>query len=187
MVAPHTDSQFVSGKQSLWIDQRWRPTDASDKDSNRSEAKLLANHHLVNGELSEATDYAEVDPQNLTTFYNTTNKGLALHPHPQTLLQLQQQQMLAAQQQPDLTPYATTTLIQRRPNYVSLSKDSLSTSNEMFHFIANKMEYMRHRVSNMALLPTSLPLVISIIYVYSFNWVFRYKISWFRFRSIIVC
>ncbi len=156
MVAPHSDSQFVSGKQSLWIDQRWRPTDASDKDSNRSEAKLLANHHLVNGELSEGTDYAEVDPQNLTTFYNTTNKGLALHPHPQTLLQLQQQ-MQAAQQQPDLTPYATTTLIQRRPNYVSLSNDSLSTSNEMFHFIGNKMVYMRHHVSYMALLPTSLP------------------------------
>ncbi|ODM93984.1 Roundabout 2 [Orchesella cincta] len=133
MVAPHTDSQFVSGKQSLWIDQRWRPTDASDKDSNRSEAKLLANHHLVNGELGETTDYAEVDPQNLTTFYNTSNKGLSLHPHPQTLLQLQQQQM-QAQQQPDLTPYATTTLIQqRRPNYDPLPSNPISLTKNMLN------------------------------------------------------
>lgn len=112
VVAPHTTNEFVSGKQSLWIDQRWRPTDPSDKDSNRSEAKLLTNHHMMNGDLSETTDYAEVDPHNLTTFYNNSNKGLM---HPQFLHQLQQQQ------QPDLTPYATTTLIQqRRPNYVSL-------------------------------------------------------------------
>ena len=103
VVAPHTDSQFVNGKQSLWIDQRWRPTDGSDKDSNRSEAKLLSNHIHPNGDgmPPEATDYAEVDPQNLTTFYNNSNKG----------------QMMFGPQ-PDLTPYATTTLIQRRPNYV---------------------------------------------------------------------
>lgn len=113
-VAPHADSQFVSGKQSLWIDQRWRPSDASDKDSNRSEAKLLSNHHLMTGEMTEATDYAEVDPQSLTTFYNTTNKAGMMQMHPQFLHQYQMQQ-----QQQDLTPYATTTLIQqRRPNYV---------------------------------------------------------------------
>jgi hypothetical protein len=114
VVAPHTDSQFVSGKQSLWIDQRWRPSDSNnDKDSNRSEAKLLSNHHLMTGEM---TDYAEVDTQNLTTFYNTTNKAGVMQMHPQFLHQYQMQQQ---QQQQDLTPYATTTLIQqRRPNYV---------------------------------------------------------------------
>lgn len=145
MVAPHTDSQFVSAKQSLWIDQRWRPTDASDKDSNRSEAKLLANHPMVNGDLAEATDYAEVDPQNLTTFYNTTNKGLALHPHPQTLLHLQQQQL---QQQPDLTPYATTTLIQqRRPNYVSqleIVKPIIPASSILWSIKCEHIEYQRN-------------------------------------------
>ncbi len=106
-MAPHTDSQFVSAKQSLWIDQRWGTVDPNDKDSSRSKAKLLSGH--PNGDLTEATDYAEVDPHSLTTFYNNScsnNKG-----------QLHHQQMLQLQQ-PDLTPYATTTLIQRRPNYV---------------------------------------------------------------------
>ncbi|CAG7832052.1 unnamed protein product [Allacma fusca] len=114
VVAPHTDSQFVSGKQSLWIDQRWRPTETSDKDSNRSEAKLLSNHIHPNGDMltTEATDYAEVDPQNLTTFYNNSNKG---------------QMMLGPQ--PDLTPYATTTLIQqRRPNYDPLPGNGLGVT-----------------------------------------------------------
>ncbi|XP_035715206.1 roundabout homolog 2 isoform X2 [Folsomia candida] len=143
VVAPHTDSQFVSGKQSLWIDQRWRPSDASDKDSNRSEAKLLSNHHLMNGEMTEATDYAEVDPQNLTTFYNTTSKGgVMMQMHPQFLHQYQVQQ----QQQQDLTPYATTTLIQqRRPNYdplpsnpVSLAKNLMNESRESDQFSSGR-------------------------------------------------
>ena len=97
-VAPHSNSQYVSGKQTLWIDQRWRPNDPCDKDSNRSDAKLLTSH-LNNDMMTDVTEYAEVDPHNLTTFYG----GPLL------------------QQQPDLTPYATTTLIQqRRPAYVSL-------------------------------------------------------------------
>lgn len=105
VVAPHNNPQFTSGKQSLWIDQRWGGADTNDKDSSRSKTKLLTNHLSV--DVPEGTDYAEVDPHNLTTFYNGVNG--------------KNQQQILHLQQPDLTPYATTTLIQRRPNYVRFS------------------------------------------------------------------
>jgi hypothetical protein len=79
---------------------------------------------MSTGELSETTDYAEVDPQNLTTFYNNATNGKGLQIHPQYLHQMQQQMQGGGG--PDLTPYATTTLIQqRRPNYVRRNRDRL--------------------------------------------------------------
>lgn len=88
---------LMNGKETLWIDRGWRPTD--DKDSGLLETKLLNNHHGLSHDLSSnTTDYAEVDSRNLTTFYN-------------------------CRKEPDIpAPYATTTLINslpRRDNIVS--------------------------------------------------------------------
>jgi len=140
MVTPHSDSHYMNGKQTLWIDQRWEPTDiSSDKDSNRSEAKLLAGSHnnhstaylscgldgnnLIpsseHGSSNGGTaDYAEVDPQSLTTFYNNSTSSSMNHKQGGAFIPLIQQQQQSGS---DLAPYATTTLIQqqRRPQYVS--------------------------------------------------------------------
>lgn len=74
-----TQLNLINGKETLWIDRGWRQ---NDKDSNLSDIKLL-NHDLT----SNATDYAEVDTRNLSTFYSARRE----HENP--------------------TPYATTTLI----------------------------------------------------------------------------
>lgn len=81
---------LINGKETLWIDRGWR---SNDKDANLSDIKLL-NHELS----SNATDYAEVDTRNLSTFYSVRRD----HENP--------------------TPYATTTLINTMPrnNIVSI-------------------------------------------------------------------
>uniref|UniRef100_A0AAG5DUL0 Roundabout n=1 Tax=Anopheles atroparvus TaxID=41427 RepID=A0AAG5DUL0_ANOAO len=64
-------SLSMSRKDGIWIDRGWRTCD-TDKDSGLSSIKLLEGtqtHHtypLPDG----GTDYAEVDPRGLTSFYN---------------------------------------------------------------------------------------------------------------------
>nr|CAD7430496.1 unnamed protein product [Timema monikensis] len=96
---------LMNGKETLWIDRGWRPTDCStDKDSNMLETKLLNTQQ--NNELSSnATDYAEVDTCHLTTFYN-------------------------CRKEPDIpAPYATTTLINSIQREEHLENSRLFTPN----------------------------------------------------------
>jgi len=94
----------INGKESLWIDFKssigplqnnrgWRTGDM-DKDSGLSGMKLLENSQLGSsqGNYTDCgTDYAEVDPRNITSFYN-------------------------CRKSPDNpTPYATTMLINSMP------------------------------------------------------------------------
>ncbi|XP_068086117.1 protein sax-3 [Anabrus simplex] len=82
---------LMNGKETLWIDRGWRPADCADKDSSLLETKLLNNHSMSHELSSNATDYAEVGTQNLTTFYN-------------------------CRKEPEIpAPYATTTLINSIP------------------------------------------------------------------------
>lgn len=62
----------INGKESLWIDRGWRTGDV-DKDSGLSGMKLLENSQMSSsqGNYTDCgTDYAEVDPRNMSTFYN---------------------------------------------------------------------------------------------------------------------
>lgn len=83
----------INGKESLWIDRGWRTGDI-DKDSGLSGMKLLENSQMSSsqGNYTDCgTDYAEVDPRNMSTFYN-------------------------CRKSPDNpTPYATTMLISSMP------------------------------------------------------------------------
>ncbi|CRK86303.1 CLUMA_CG000071, isoform A, partial [Clunio marinus] len=83
----------INGKDSLWIDRGWRTGDI-DKDSGLSGMKLLENSQMSSsqGNYTDCgTDYAEVDPRNMSTFYN-------------------------CRKSPDNpTPYATTMLINSMP------------------------------------------------------------------------
>jgi hypothetical protein len=93
----------INGKESLWIDFKssigpiqnrgWRTGDM-DKDSGLSGMKLLENSQMgsAQGTYTDCgTDYAEVDPRNMSTFYN-------------------------CRKSPDNpTPYATTMLINSMP------------------------------------------------------------------------
>lgn len=83
----------INGKESLWIDRGWRTGDI-DKDSGLSGMKLLENSQMssTQGNYTDCgTDYAEVDPRNMSTFYN-------------------------CRKSPDNpTPYATTMLINSMP------------------------------------------------------------------------
>lgn len=94
----------INGKDSLWIDFKssigpiqhsrgWRTGDM-DKDSGLSGMKLLDNSQMgsTQGNYTDCgTDYAEVDPRNMSTFYN-------------------------CRKSPDNpTPYATTMLINSMP------------------------------------------------------------------------
>lgn len=86
----------INGKESLWIDRGWRTGDI-DKDSGLSGMKLLANSQMSSsqGNYTDCgTDYAEVDPRNMSTFYN-------------------------CRKSPDNpTPYATTMLINSMPQEI---------------------------------------------------------------------
>lgn len=86
----------INGKESLWIDRGWRTGDV-DKDSGLSGMKLLANSQMSSsqGNYTDCgTDYAEVDPRNMSTFYN-------------------------CRKSPDNpTPYATTMLINSMPQEI---------------------------------------------------------------------
>lgn len=77
----------VNCKDSLWIDRGWRTND-TDKDSGLSEMKLLQNAHLsTQSNYAESqTDYAEVDPRNMTTFYNCRTSPDNPTPYATTML-----------------------------------------------------------------------------------------------------
>ncbi|XP_049767979.1 protein sax-3-like [Schistocerca cancellata] len=96
---------LMNGKETLWIDRGWRPTDCADKDSSGLLETKLLNNQTLNHELSSnTTDYAEVDSRNLTTFYNCRKD----------------------QQQPEIpAPYATTTLINSLPRRDNLESSHL--------------------------------------------------------------
>ncbi|XP_066991291.2 roundabout homolog 2 [Anabrus simplex] len=92
---------LMNGKETLWIDRGWRPADCADKDSSLLETKLLNNHSMNHELSSNTTDYAEVDTQNLTTFYN-------------------------CRKEPDIpAPYATTTLINSIPRRDNVESNHL--------------------------------------------------------------
>lgn len=83
---------LMNGKETLWIDRGWRPAN-EDSTGICVETKLL-NNQATNHDLnSSATDYAEVDTRNLSTFYSNCRP-----------------------KEPDIpAPYATTTLINSMP------------------------------------------------------------------------
>ncbi|XP_055600686.1 protein sax-3-like isoform X2 [Uranotaenia lowii] len=59
----------IARKDCLWIDRGWRSTD-TDKDSGLSEMKLLEGSQNPGSYTDVGTDYAEVDPRSITSFYN---------------------------------------------------------------------------------------------------------------------
>ncbi|XP_062562195.1 protein sax-3 isoform X2 [Armigeres subalbatus] len=59
----------LTRKDCLWIDRGWRSTD-TDKDSGLSEMKLLEGSQNPSNYTDVSTDYAEVDPRNIVSFYN---------------------------------------------------------------------------------------------------------------------
>ncbi|XP_055631811.1 protein sax-3 isoform X2 [Toxorhynchites rutilus septentrionalis] len=62
-------SMNITRKDCLWIDRGWRSAD-TDKDSGLSEMKLLASSQNPSNYTDVGTDYAEVDPRSITSFYN---------------------------------------------------------------------------------------------------------------------
>jgi hypothetical protein len=83
---------LMNGKETLWIDRGWRPAN-EDSTGICVETKLLNNQAASHDLNSSATDYAEVDTRNLTTFYSNCRS-----------------------KEPDIpAPYATTTLINSMP------------------------------------------------------------------------
>ncbi|PSN32273.1 hypothetical protein C0J52_24864 [Blattella germanica] len=83
---------LMNGKETLWIDRGWRPAN-EDPSGLCVETKLLNNQAPNHDLTSSATDYAEVDTRNLTTFYSNCRP-----------------------KEPDIpAPYATTTLINSMP------------------------------------------------------------------------
>ncbi|KAL7043131.1 hypothetical protein ACKWTF_001405 [Chironomus riparius] len=89
----------INGKESLWIDFKssigplqnnrgWRTGDM-DKDSGLSGMKLLENSQLASsqGNYTDCgTDYAEVDPRNITSFYNCRKSPDNPTPYATTML-----------------------------------------------------------------------------------------------------
>ncbi|XP_069684562.1 roundabout homolog 2 isoform X2 [Periplaneta americana] len=83
---------LMNGKETLWIDRGWRPAN-EDSSGICVETKLLNNQAASHDLTSSATDYAEVDTRNLSTFYSNCRP-----------------------KEPDIpAPYATTTLINSMP------------------------------------------------------------------------
>ena len=70
MTDPSRRPMVVSRRDCLWIDRGWRSTD-TDKDSGLSEAKLLESSQNTANYADVSTDYAEVDPRSITSFYNS--------------------------------------------------------------------------------------------------------------------
>lgn len=99
----------INGKESLWIDRGWRTGDV-DKDSGLSGMKLLANSQMSSsqGNYTDCgTDYAEVDPRNMSTFYN-------------------------CRKSPDNpTPYATTMLINSMPQEICANPNHSHSEHEI--------------------------------------------------------
>ncbi|XP_062711294.1 roundabout homolog 2 [Aedes albopictus] len=81
-------SLSVSRKDnSIWIDRGWRTCD-TDKDSGLSSIKLLEGHQIFpNQALSDGgTDYAEVDPRGVTSFYNCRKSPESPTPYATTMI-----------------------------------------------------------------------------------------------------
>lgn len=99
----------INGKESLWIDRGWRTGDI-DKDSGLSGMKLLENSQMSSsqGNYTDCgTDYAEVDPRNMSTFYN-------------------------CRKSPDNpTPYATTMLINSMPQEICANPSHSHSEHEI--------------------------------------------------------
>ncbi|XP_053688228.1 roundabout homolog 2-like [Sabethes cyaneus] len=71
----------------IWIDRGWRTCD-TDKDSGLSSIKLLEGNHIYpNQALSDGgTDYAEVDPRGVTSFYNCRKSPESPTPYATTMI-----------------------------------------------------------------------------------------------------
>ncbi|XP_062557914.1 roundabout homolog 2-like [Armigeres subalbatus] len=71
----------------IWIDRGWRTCD-TDKDSGLSSIKLLEGNQLYpNQALSDGgTDYAEVDPRGVTSFYNCRKSPESPTPYATTMI-----------------------------------------------------------------------------------------------------
>ena len=109
-----------NGKDTLTMERGWRTGDI-DKDSGFSEMRLLGNSQLssLQGNYAECgTDYAEIDPLNMTTFYNCRTSP------------------------ENPTPYATTMLINpnqnsmgSNPSHSSSGTSSLHSDGKQQHFV----------------------------------------------------
>nr|XP_029730821.1 roundabout homolog 1-like [Aedes albopictus] len=81
-------SLSVSRKDNgIWIDRGWRTCD-TDKDSGLSSIKLLEGNQIYpNQALSDGgTDYAEVDPRGVTSFYNCRKSPESPTPYATTMI-----------------------------------------------------------------------------------------------------
>lgn len=77
----------INGKETLWIDRGWRTGDV-DK-TGLSGMKLLENSQMSSsqGNYTDCgTDYAEVDPRNMSTFYNCRKSPENPTPYATTML-----------------------------------------------------------------------------------------------------
>lgn len=102
----------INGKESLWIDRGWRTGDI-DKDSGLSGMKLLANSQMSSsqGNYTDCgTDYAEVDPRNMSTFYNCRK---------------------SPDNDMNPTPYATTMLINSMPQEICANPSHSHSEHEI--------------------------------------------------------
>jgi hypothetical protein len=75
----------INRKDCLWIDRGWRTTD-TDKDSGLSEMKLLESSQNPSNYTDVGTDYAEVDPRSITSFYNCRKSPDNPSPYATTML-----------------------------------------------------------------------------------------------------
>uniref|UniRef100_A0A182NA47 Roundabout n=1 Tax=Anopheles dirus TaxID=7168 RepID=A0A182NA47_9DIPT len=82
---PSRRPMVVSRRDCLWIDRGWRSTD-TDKDSGLSEAKLLESSQNTSNYADVSTDYAEVDPRSITSFYNSRKSPDNPSPYATTVL-----------------------------------------------------------------------------------------------------
>ncbi|XP_058832674.1 roundabout homolog 2-like isoform X2 [Topomyia yanbarensis] len=78
-------SMNISRKDCLWIDRGWRSTD-TDKDSGLSEMKLLEGSQNPSNYTDVGTDYAEVDPRSITSYYNCRKSPDNPSPYATTVL-----------------------------------------------------------------------------------------------------
>nr|XP_040233085.2 protein sax-3-like isoform X2 [Anopheles coluzzii] len=85
MTDPSRRPMVVSRRDCLWIDRGWRSTD-TDKDSGLSEAKLLESSQNTANYADVSTDYAEVDPRSITSFYNSRKSPDNPSPYATTVL-----------------------------------------------------------------------------------------------------
>ncbi|XP_050067713.1 protein sax-3-like [Anopheles maculipalpis] len=82
---PSRRPMMVSRRDGLWIDRGRRSID-TDKDSGLSEAKLLESSQNTANYADVSTDYAEVDPRSITSFYNSRKSPDNPSPYATTVL-----------------------------------------------------------------------------------------------------